>query len=326
MVKRSAVSVDIAIPAKALSPVTSESLGNVLADNPFHQGRIIVYGDGGLGDPESQRIRHIFGDAVDFITPSGASRGPAWARNRLAEHSRSDFIIFVDADVLLPPQFLSRILPELQNMPDGVVFAPRISPLSQRTVISRFFSTFTLGPSIVGGRVVVPTTVLAMSRNTWLAAGPFDERFVKPGGEDWDWMIRNNCRPTHEFTVRYAPHLSVPHRNPATPSGLLRRAWVYGSQTHWVSKERQGSLTHDETLMAPINGECARAESLKELFALVKHGGGKGLILWRNRVLVDVRPGDVAGFILLLILFRLTHRSSASFQKIFGGRGVSSNG
>lgn len=320
MVAGSNVSVDILIPARALSPVTAESLGNVLADNPTDRGHIIVYGDGGLEDPESQRIRQLFGDAVDFIVPSGPHRGPAWGRNRLAEHSRGDFLIFADADVLLPPQFLSRILPELRDLPDGVVFAPRISPLSQRTVISRFFSTFTLGPSIVRGRVVVPTTVLAMSRKTWLAAGPFDERFAKPGGEDWDWMIRNNRRSAHDFAVKYAPDFTVPHRNPATPSGLLRRAWVYGSQVHLVSENLSGAPTLDKTVVEPAPDGWDRAESLKELQTLLRRSRGKSVIVWRNRVLVDVHPGDLPLFAILLSMFWLTYRSSAAIHRMFSRR------
>lgn len=275
---------DILIPASKLTRVTAQSLANVLADSPRGIAQVIVLLDGEGEDPETERIRFLFTDSVKFIDSKGGQRGPAWARNQLAKQAQAEFMMFVDADVLIPPQFVSRILPIVRDSPAGSVIAPRIEPLYPTRSMSRFFSRFILSPSIVEGRVVAPSTTLALSRATWLACEPFDERFEKPGGEDWDWMIRNH-RKRSSFSVRYVAELHVQHDNPQSIWGVLQRAWKYGSQGALIKTSVDAKENSSNRAIRESLGPFAKISSWTNLLSGAELWDKFNIMVWRDHVL-----------------------------------------
>ena len=276
--------VEILIPASRLTRVTAQSLANVLADSPRGIARIVVFLDAEIKDSETERIQFLFADSVEFIESGGTQRGPAWARNELARLAHAPFIVFADSDVLIPPQFVSRILPLLSDAPKGSVIAPRIEPLYPTRSMSRFFSRFILSPSVVDGRVVAPTTTLALSRTTWLASEPFDERFQAPGGEDWDWMIRNN-RKTSGFSVRYVPQLSVQHDDPRSIWGVLRRAWKYGSQERLIYTLVDDDMSVSNPALRESLGTHSKMSSWLSLLSGPEYWDQFKIVLWKDYVL-----------------------------------------
>ena len=305
--------IDILIPARRLTSVTATSIGNVLADNPNGEVFVYVLTDGVL-DRQSKSIMNSFGASVSWLRQNGKPRGPAWARNKLASASSSEFLVFVDSDVLLPPQFCSRVRNVISAAQDGVVLAPRILPTQPRNVFAKFYSSFVLVPTLVGGQLVVPTATVIMSRLTWDRAHPFNEHFVLPGGEDWEWFIRNR----DVLNVEFRPDLFVAHQNPSSVWQLARRAWRNGVQDSLIP-----------AVAISGSGEAVRGTSSTVSVTKIEashgtrrapNGKGPGPYWWRNKLLMPASRNETRLLFFLFLGFSALYRISRFIARKRVGR------
>lgn len=303
MVKPQEKMLDVLIPASKLTATTATTIGNILADNGAGLVALHVLLDGD-SDSDTRKIKDVFGASVNWILNGGEPKGPAWARNRLAQASTAPFLAFIDSDVLIPPQFCSRVMQTVLHLRTGEVLAPRIDPTRPNNLVSRYFSSFVLGPSVVSGQLICPTAALFLSRETWLQALPFREAFATPGGEDWDWFARNES----VIEVTFEPSLVVAHENPTSLQALLGRAWRYGRQENLIHRER--ALPANQSKSAIVEGGMLSAEgTVRGLFRGAKESAGRAF-RWRKRVLYDVSVTDLPLFLFLLVVFRLVYRCS----------------
>ncbi len=159
---------------------------------------------------------------VRLVEVPGGPRGPAYARNRGAEAARGDILLFVDADVVLQPDTLSRVADALSQRPDvDAVFGsyddrPRdLSFLSQYKNLFHHFvhqqgheeaGTFWSGCG-------------AIRRDAFHAIGGFDEvRHPRSSGEDIElgYRLRAGGRK-----VLLNKHIQVQHLKQWTLKGML---------------------------------------------------------------------------------------------------------
>jgi GT2 family glycosyltransferase len=119
-------------------------------------------------------VRHIIGMDTEGI-------GPGFLRNRLVrEHSTAEWLVFLDDDDLLDPQYIEWLMPE-SNVGANIIYAPcRYPPGAPwRPPIGRF------DEARLRSANYIPVTVL-MRRDLFDAVGGF--RISVPY-EDWDlWL------------------------------------------------------------------------------------------------------------------------------------------
>ena len=156
--------------------------------------------------------------------------GPGPARNTGWRSVMSPIIVFLDADCVPEPGWLSRLLPHFADPRVGAV-APRVRSVAGRRPVASYeevMSPLDMGPSASavkpGTRVpYVPTACLAVRRSALENSGGFDEglRF----GEDVDlvWRLIDSG-----WVVRYEPGVAVSHPPRPDVLSMLRQRFDYG--------------------------------------------------------------------------------------------------
>jgi GT2 family glycosyltransferase len=174
-----------------------------------------------------------------------ASLGPARARNAGAAAAAGDVLLFVDADVAVPPDLVGRVAAYLRDHPDvaGVIGSYDAAPadlgfLSQyRNLLHHYVhqtghedaSTFWCGCG-------------AIRREVFLAVGGLSGRFSDPSVEDIELGYRLR-RGGHR--VRLAKDLQVTHLKRWTPLSLLRTD-IFARAVPWTRLIiRSGVLPND---------------------------------------------------------------------------------
>lgn len=140
---------------------------------------VIVVDDGSRD--ESLAIARRFGCRT---LPLPESRGPAAARNAGAERARGERLVFVDADVLVAPDTIGRLMSALETTP--VVFATYAPEPRSRNLATRLYHALSV-KSLQETDEKTPVAYsycLAIQRGVFLEAGGFDTRFTRAGFED----------------------------------------------------------------------------------------------------------------------------------------------
>lgn len=205
--------------ADTLPTVLASIDGSDLARNAFE---IIVVDDASDDSSPSQASRYA--DAVVRLT--GEATGPAYARNRGAELARGTFIAFVDADVVVKPDTLGRMLRALVDEPQlDVVSARYAGPATERGLVSQYWNLLlgygddrseSRGAYVAGG-------CLMMRRSLFDATGMFDEwRFRTPCLEDVELGQRLIMRGSRVGTL---PGLEVTHLRRTSARRMLGDVW-----------------------------------------------------------------------------------------------------
>jgi glycosyltransferase involved in cell wall biosynthesis len=143
---------------------------------------VIVVADGDTDD--SWQVAKEFGTQVfRFHTP----KGPARARNFGASCALGDVLFFVDADVMVPPDAIERVIGYFTREPDmDALFGSYDDQPAEPNFLSQYRN---LLHHYVhqGGREDASTfwgACGAIRREVFLSAGGFDERYAKPSVED----------------------------------------------------------------------------------------------------------------------------------------------
>lgn len=169
-------------------------------------GEIIVVVDGPV--PEAGATGRSIGATVVELDERG---GPARARNRGVERSSRDFVLFVDADIAVPDDLVSRVVDGLSAHPEAVAV---IGSYDDEPGDSGFLSQYrNLLHHFVhqGGREEASTFWSgcgAVDRSAFEAVGGFDQRYREPIIEDIELgarLIRGG------FSIRLVKSLQVKH-------------------------------------------------------------------------------------------------------------------
>jgi glycosyltransferase involved in cell wall biosynthesis len=93
-------------------PLLTRALDTLFAQEE-RPDEVIVYDNSGCGDAE----QHIPPDRPVTLLRGKENRGPSFARNRMAEVARSEYLHFHDADDVFAPGFVAEIKSAIQNGP-----------------------------------------------------------------------------------------------------------------------------------------------------------------------------------------------------------------
>jgi glycosyltransferase involved in cell wall biosynthesis len=144
-----------------------------------------------------------------------ANRGPAAARNAGITAATSDVIVFVDADVLLPTDFLARLSSHYERGADMVAVEAAASATDM--ACERFFQAqhrFLYADE----RDVGWSQGFSCRREIAVRAGLFTEALPVPGGEDGEFVERLSACTTNRVVDRT---IVVHHVSPNT----IREFW-----------------------------------------------------------------------------------------------------
>jgi GT2 family glycosyltransferase len=158
-----------------------------LTDRPV-SSELTVVADGPVQD--CRDLAHTYGARVlDIAGPSG----PAVGRNRGSAIASGDVLVFVDADVVVAPGVLARIVEAFENQPDAAaVFGAYDETPSQTNFISQYknLAHAYIHQSSESSAKSFWTGLGAVRASVFAAVGGFDERFRRPCVEDIDLGYR----------------------------------------------------------------------------------------------------------------------------------------
>lgn len=175
----------VIVPAHNASGILARCMQAFQAsDIPRESWELIVVDDASTDD--TQIVAAQYADMV--IRLAGNPHGPAYARNRGAEASRGEVLVFVDADVLVHPDALGRFASVFASRPevsavfgsyDATPAAPGV--VSQyRNLLHHYVHHLNAGPA-----ETFWSGLGAIRRTVFLQAGMFDEwHYWRPQIED----------------------------------------------------------------------------------------------------------------------------------------------
>ncbi len=170
------------------------------------------------------------------------ARGAAAARNTGLAACTTEFVGFVDSDVVVPQATAGRLLAHFAD-PCVAAVAPRVCPLGARGPIAAYearHSPLDMGPKggfVAPGRPIpyIPSTVLFVRRSA-IDRG-FDEDL--PIGEDVDFVWRLGASG---WRIRYAPDVDVLHDHPARLAQLVARRYIYARSVGLLARRHPRAL------------------------------------------------------------------------------------
>ncbi|WP_276864516.1 glycosyltransferase family A protein, partial [Mediterranea massiliensis] len=174
-------------------PDEVDELLQSLTAQTFRDFEVLVVEDG--SSVPCRDVAERYSDRLDLHYYTKPNSGPGQTRNYGAERSRGEYLIILDSDCILPPDYLAAVEKELQTAPADAFGGPdRAHPSFsdiQKAINYSMTSFFTTG-GIRGGKKKMdkfyPRSFnMGVRREVYLALGGFSKmRF----GEDIDFSIR----------------------------------------------------------------------------------------------------------------------------------------
>jgi len=174
--------VSVVIPCFNLGAYVDEAVQSVL-DQTRSDAEILIVDDGS-DDPVTQHLLASYRRPRTRVVRT-ANRGVSAARNAGLEEARGRYVSFLDADDLLEPRFLERLIGRLEA-DDALAFASCwLTAFGEREFVwepERCDLAWLLAEDTV-------CTAAPVRREALLAVGGFDERPELDGYEDWKLAI-----------------------------------------------------------------------------------------------------------------------------------------
>jgi glycosyltransferase involved in cell wall biosynthesis len=159
---------------RALDSVAAQTLG----------GAEVVVVDDGSTDPRTLALLEAAARRPGVAVHRTPNRGPAAARNLAVTRSRGAYVLPLDADDWLAPDFLARTVPVLDASPDVGVVHTWVG------LVGGHHGTWRTGrfglPELLA-RCTIHVCSL-YRRALWDDVGGYDESFTE-GAEDWDFWL-----------------------------------------------------------------------------------------------------------------------------------------
>jgi GT2 family glycosyltransferase len=208
----------IIIPTYNRSDALLETLSALAQmDYPADRWEAVVVDDGSTDDTQQQALRWIdqSGAPVRYIKQKNA--GPAAARNRGAAEARGEFLIFIDNDIIVEPDFVRAHLETLATN-RGCWIVGRIvhPPHIRSTPFGRYRDSVweSFHQSHTSGRVTetegMTAANVSLPAKDFELLGGFDEDFTIASSEDWDLGVRARLK---RIRVLYNPNIVVLHND-----------------------------------------------------------------------------------------------------------------
>jgi GT2 family glycosyltransferase len=229
--------ISVVVPTYRRPELLAKCLASLAAQDLERSRFEVVVVDDGSG-PETERVLEAAAEGWPemrwMALPS--NRGPASARNRAIAEARGNYLLFVDDDIVAPPNLIRTHL-ELHEHEDdqlGVVGLVQWHPDLLPTPFMRWLDTtdaqFSYGTGMREGPIEQPwdafyTCNLSLARRVMLDVGGFDERFPYPAYEDAEVAARLAERGFH---LEYRPGALAWHARAITLDQFCARMRFVG--------------------------------------------------------------------------------------------------
>lgn len=223
----------IVVPTHRRPAALARCLGALQSlDHPKDRYEVIVVRDGGddedkadEGDDEPRRRPLSRGPRIVWLAQAHA--GPAAARNHGASRASFEHLAFTDDDCEPRPDWLTRLAARLAKAPGAVVGGRTVNALGDNScsAASQLVVDHLVEHGRRRGTPFLPSSNLAMTRDTFAAVAGFDPAFALAGGEDRDFCHR--CDDAG-IPLVYAPEAVIDHRHGLSLLEFLGQHFRYG--------------------------------------------------------------------------------------------------
>lgn len=210
--------VSIIIPVRDGGSSFRECLKSVESSDPVYE-EIIVVTDEDTDD--SRQVAESFDIGIKVVKPD-APGGPAKARNLGAHTAKGSILFFIDADVMIRRDAVSRVIAAFRNNPDlDALFGSYDDEPAEPNFLSQYKNLF---HHYVHQRAHEDSGSFwsgcgAIRRDVFLKVGGFNEHFEHPSIEDIELGYRLRRKG---FRTRLVKDLQVTHLKYWNTVGLLK--------------------------------------------------------------------------------------------------------
>jgi glycosyltransferase involved in cell wall biosynthesis len=207
----------------------------------------LVVDDGSTDD--SKQIAGKF--PVKLISPGGDPHGPAYARNLGSHSAQGEYLFFVDADVLIQPDTLTRLAVNFEQHPEYAAIFGSYDELPEDTGLISQFKNLAHHHFHQTGNPEAGTFWSgcgAIRANVFREFGGFDElKYPKPSIEDIELGIRLNRAG---YKIYLDKTIQVKHLKRWTLLGLIKTDVKYRG-IPWTQLILQGGRLPDDLNLNP---------------------------------------------------------------------------
>ena len=178
--------VSIIVPCFKQAHFLKESLQSVL-EQTYTNWECIVVNDGSPDDTEKKALEWCDKDKR-FSYLYKENGGLPSARNAGIKKSKGEFIVTLDSDDILHPNFLTQLVPELSSNDNlGIVSCYRYFFSNNKSnIISEYEASGSTYRDLMFENKLMPSSLYR--KKCWEEVGGYDELMVK-GFEDWEFWI-----------------------------------------------------------------------------------------------------------------------------------------
>jgi GT2 family glycosyltransferase len=228
--------VSVVVPTFNRGPALRGTLTRLLASEmeERHQLEIIVVDDGSV-PPAREAVGELGGDGYPARWPlrwlRQANAGPAAARNAGFRAASGELVLFVDDDILVPPDLVRLHVAAHRSRPGAVIFG--LCPFAPQNEANPFRAYLepALMPRTGAGDGFVPASIVAsgqisVERSQFAAeSGVYSPEMVTPAAEEYELALRLRQRGIPIFA---ATGIVALHDQPVDIASYCRQQYKHG--------------------------------------------------------------------------------------------------
>jgi glycosyltransferase involved in cell wall biosynthesis len=184
-IQNQSIKVSIIIPCFNHGKFIQETLDSIDIEKINYKTEIIIVDDGSTDHDTLQKLEQL--KQFNYTVIHQVNGGPGKARNKGIENATGKYILPLDADNKLHPDYINKAIPFLEkNVADIVYAAPFFfgdTSIKKRQFKVRPFDDL----GLVTGNYADACAVF--KKEVWVKNGGYDECMPSYGFEDWDFWI-----------------------------------------------------------------------------------------------------------------------------------------
>jgi len=199
----------------------------LMIDFPNNKLQVILVNDGSTDNTAQWLYEQKLPSYFECITHN-KNKGRASARNTGLKLTQGDIIIFLDADMVVKPDFVIQHIKAISK-PEVVAVSGKVisKPCQPKTVLQKYlFDYQRRGAKQFGENNPIPfnyliTNNMSVKRKVVDECGLFNDKYIGYGGEDTDYAIR--LWELYPTGLRYSSKaISLDYQNETLPNLLIK--------------------------------------------------------------------------------------------------------